>query len=334
MVFVKVRETYDLHTVKNKMSVICIHTPKAQIIKDNFPGLLMQCKAYRPVSCDVAMACASMLPADPLQVGTGEYDVAPEDLFNPILYKTITNVGMSQLEARITALNQSNASGLEANGQTACLDSDGFTNFNDEFLIYYGLLQNSHGWKHANPQSGFQMTGIKPLVHEMLYAFGDNNTENQSNAMAFPNADGTASPITPVSFRGNAKPVPFLNCTSYTSGDADAGFPSGTGGTDNPKNHELSVPAPNIACAVICIPPSRLHELFYRMVVEWTLEFTGIRPMSEVVDWVGLQALGSKSYYRDYDFSQQTKALLGHDSELVVDQQSMASANVDLNKVM
>lgn len=331
MVFVKVRETYDLHTIRNKMSVIGIHTPKEQIIKDNFPGLLMQCKAYRPVKCDVRVACASMQSSDPLQVGTTEGEIAPEDLFNPILYKTITNVGMSQLEARITALSQAGGSSLTADGQTASVESDGFTNFEDEFLIYYGLLQNAHGWKTANPQAGLSMNDIVPLVHEMLYAYGDNfNAQN----MSYPNADGTAGYQVPVSFRGNAKPVPFMNCTAYTSGDADAGFPSGTGGTDNPKNHEIVVPAPNIACAVIVIPPSRLHELYYRMIVEWTLEFTGIRPMSEVVDWVGLQALGSKSYYRDYDFSAQSKALLGHDSEIVPNEQSMASANVELNKVM
>ena len=55
MVFVKVRETYDLHTVKNKMTVIGVHTPKPDIIKKNFPGLLMQCRAYRPVSCDIPL---------------------------------------------------------------------------------------------------------------------------------------------------------------------------------------------------------------------------------------------------------------------------------------
>ena len=336
MVFVKVRETYDLHTIRNKMSVIGIHTPKSQIIKDNFPGLLMQCKAYRPVACSVKMACASMQSSDPLQVGTTEGEIAPEDLFNPILYKTITNVGMSQLEARITALSQT-GTGVTANGQTAVVESDGFTNFEDEFLIYYGLLQNAHGWRTANPQAGLSMEGIVPLVHEMLYSFGDGNpaaVATPAGPLSYPNADGTAGLLQPVTFRGNAKPVPFMNCTAYSSGEADAGFPSGTSGTANPKNHQLDVPAPNIACAVIVIPPSRLHELYYRMIVEWTLEFTGIRPMSEVVDWVGLQTLGSKSYYRDYDFSAQSKALLGHDSEMIPNEQSMASANVDLNKVM
>ena len=99
MVFVKVRETYDLHTVRNKMSVIAIHTPDPKIIKNNFPGLLMQCKSYRPYSCDVKLACASVLPVDPLGVGLAEGDVAPEDMFNPILYSAMSNFGMSQLEA-------------------------------------------------------------------------------------------------------------------------------------------------------------------------------------------------------------------------------------------
>lgn len=77
MVFVKVRETYDLHTLQDKMTVIGIHTPGSTIIKQNYPGLLMQCKGYRPVSCDVKLACASMLPLDPQGIGLEEGDVAP-----------------------------------------------------------------------------------------------------------------------------------------------------------------------------------------------------------------------------------------------------------------
>ena len=104
MVVVKVRETYDLHTTQNKMTVIAIHTPKPDIIKRNYPGLLMQCKMYRPVSADVRVACASVLHLDPLGVGTSPGDVAPEDVFNPILYKAMSNKGMSQLEARINGM--------------------------------------------------------------------------------------------------------------------------------------------------------------------------------------------------------------------------------------
>ena len=172
MVFVKVRETYDLHTVQNKMTIIGIHTPKPDIIKANFPGLLMQCKAYRPVSADVKIACASVLPLDPQGIGLAEGDVAPEDVFNPILYKAISNIGMSQIEARITA-NSLDATGVapvggvDVVGQTADVDVDTATAEVDEFPLYYGLLSNAHGWKTANPQSGLQMTNLRPMVFEI-----------------------------------------------------------------------------------------------------------------------------------------------------------------------
>lgn len=328
MVFVKVRETYDLHTVKNKMSVIAIHTPDSRIIKANFPGLLMQCKAYRPYSCDVRVACASVLPLDPLGVGLAEGDVAPEDLFNPILYKACTNFGMSQIEARVRAMNGQN-SGVDVAGNSAIVNVDNFTDRADEFQIYYGLLSNAHEWKHANPQSGLEMHSLKPLVYEMLYSAGD-------NPLTYPATDGTQATATPVQFRGNSKPMPMINCTSYSSSKCEPGFvvPDGAQSADRIYNHEVDVPSPKIVCGCIIVPPSRLHELFYRMVVEWTLEFSMIRPLSEITDWTGLEKIAGLTHYQNYDYSQ-TKAILTGDSDSILDSDtSLASANVDIKKVM
>lgn len=340
MVFVKVRETYDLKTVKNKMTIIGIHTPKSNIIKANFPGLLMQCKAYRPVSCDVRIACASMLPVDPLGVGQSEGDIAPEDLFNPILYKAITNVGMSQIEAAITYLNVNQSGSNEVNGPSAGVDVNSVTTDNDEFDTYYGLLANSHGWKHANPQQGLQMTGLKPLVFEMLYNVGDNNAiEGTSyNATGYPAPNNAGNRVMPnaVGFRGNAKPMPFINCTAYSvtnaaqgTGVAEAGFK----GTGMPINAETDVPAPCVVCGCIIVPPSRLHELFYRMVVEWTLEFTGIRPLGEITNWAGLRTIAGVTHYKNYDYSNTSKALGVEKTNLSSDTDCV-SANVEIEKVM
>ena len=245
MVFVKVRETYDLHTVKNKMSVIAIHTPDSKIIKANFPGLLMQCKAYRPYSCDVRVACASVLPVDPLGVGLAEGDVAPEDLFNPILYKACSNFGMSQIEARIASY-PNNVDASDVNGNSAVVDVDSLTNLTDEFKVYYGLLSNAHQWKHANPQAGLEMKGLKPLVYEMLYSVGDNTAaQNQSSNASMPNQDGSLGVVSGWSFKGNSKPMPMINTSAYSSASQTNPFtPSGTSVPDLPNNHELTVPAP------------------------------------------------------------------------------------------
>lgn len=334
MVFVKVRETYDLHTVKNKMSVIAIHTPDSKIIKANFPGLLMQCKAYRPHSCDVKLACASVLPVDPLGVGLAEGDVAPEDLFNPILYKACSNFGMSQIEARINKMATGAVVGLgDVRGNAASVDVAGFTDRTDEFEIYYGLLSNAHEWKHANPQSGLEMTGLKPLVYEMLYSVGDNVLGNPSVAAA-PGTDGTTpSNISVQSFRGNSKPMPMINTTAYTSASSRPGFVVG-GSPDLPDNHEIDVPAPKIVCGCIIVPPSRLHELFYRMVVEWTLEFSMIRPISEITDWTGLERMAGITHYQNYDYESTKKALTGDSDSILESDTSLATANVEIKKVM
>ena len=337
MVFVKVRETYDLHTVQNKMTVIGVHTPKPEILKRNYPGLLMQCRFYRPVSADVRLACASVEPLDPLGVGVSDGDVAPEDMFNPILYKAVSNFGMSQLEARINAMVTDPVSaGVDIDGQTAIVDVDSVTPEANEFDIYYGLLSNTHDWKHAAPQSGLVMNGLKPLVYEMLYNVGDNSFGGASyNA---PNNYGTVSTFTATSIRGNAKPMPFINCTAYTRDEAKT--PTGVSTPGFPDdgtlvyNAETYVPYLKAFCGVLVIPPSRLHSLYFRCVIEWTIEFSSIRPISEISDWSSLARAGTYSHYQNYSYETTKEALTGSSDSVMDSDSCMISANVDVNKVM
>lgn len=331
MVFVKVRETYDVQTARNKMTVIGIHTPKAEIIKQNFPGLLMQCKTYRPYSCDVVVACASVLPLDPQGVGLAEGDVAPEDVFNPFLYKAMTNQGMSQLEKRISYLRGSPDN--EINGSSSFVDVDSLTTEADEFDLYYGLLSNSHGWKTAMPQNGLMMKGLTPLVYEVLASDGENQNTTSlagNNGLA-PSADGeTATPMAPYYFRGNAKRMPMINTTTYGVTRTPSGF------SDSPANHEGTsagtIPCPRVMCGCIIIPPSRLHELFFRMTVEWTLQFSSIRPVGEIAMWSDVAWLGQQTHYKNYDYSVSSKAL-GIESELTNDT-ALVDTNVSIKKVM
>lgn len=345
MVFVKVRETYDLHTVRNKMTVISVHTPKPTIIARNYPGLLLQCRAYRPVSADVRVACASMMPLDPQGVGTAEGDVAPEDVFNPILYKAMSNKGMSQLEARINYLN-STGSGADVSGDTSRIDVDSFTSYADEFNIYYGLLANTHDWKHANPQAGLSMSDLRPLVYERLYNVGDDpgasagigaDVSGNSGMYNYPSADGSEhGQVTKAGITGAAKPLPFMNCLAYTTtGQNNPLKPSAEGDTlQLPSVHAQSVPWVNCVVAALVIPPSRLHELFFRMVVEWTIEFSQVRPLSEVTSWVGLGLAGEQSHFQNYDYSATKEALTGDSSTILDKDTTMVSSNVDVNKVM
>lgn len=340
MVFVKVREVYDLHTVQNKMTVIGIHTPKPDIIKANFPGLLMQCKAYRPYSCDVRVACASTLPLDPAGVGLTEGEVAPEDLFNPILYKAMSNVGMSQLEARIFALATQKlplTQPVDVDGPSAMVDVDNTTDFTDEFPVYYGLLANAHGWRTADPQAGLAMKDLKPLVYEVLQNIPDNGPMSETNTIQLPGVPGSDGGLMARPYaqgiRGSAKPLPFINCTSYNGTNiVSPGFQVGAD-PNFIRNAETDVPWVNCVVAAILVPPSRLHELYYRMVVEWTIEFTAVRPIGEITNWNGLGAIGNISHYQNYSF-ENTKQALGVESEVMDHDQTMVSANVDITKVM
>lgn len=327
MVFVKVRETYDLHTLQNKMTVIGIHTPKQGIIKANYPGLLMQCKQYRPVSCDVRMACASMLPLDPLGIGTTEGDVAPEDVFNPILYKAVSNQSMTQIETLIHLLGGTFAgTPTSTDGQSVIATNDGITS--DDFAIYYGLLSDTHGWKHASPQAGMSMTGLVPLVYEALYNIGQNvpsqnadgteNTNLRAGATGINanNSGATVSIGNPM--RGRPHPIPFMNCTAPIfagSGSTGTLYATDPGFVNMPDNSQQGVPAPRVMCGCIIVPPSRLHQLFFRLVCEWTLEFTGIRPLSDLLAFNGLSVVGALTHYQDYDFGE--SKLLTESTELV-----------------
>lgn len=317
MVFVKVRETYDLHTIRNKMSIIGIHTPSSNIIKRNYPGLLMQCKAYRPVSADVRLACASMMPLDPQGVGTAEGDVAPEDVFNPILYKALSNFGMSQIDNYVGNGNVGNIAGTSPSS----IDYDNDVNFTkddgtslDQFDIYYGLLSQTHHWRHANPQQGLMMSNLNPIVYDLYQTIGDNRsddlgafTSNPNNVNIRYDENGTMSTNTPVTFRGKAHPLPMMNCTTPTVTTLDnelyvnssvAGF-----GATSGENSQIGVPAPKVYVGCIIVPPSRLHQLFYRLVVEWTLEFSMIRPVTDLLTWSGLAAVGDATHYMSYSFA-------------------------------
>lgn len=322
MVFVKVRETYDLKTVRNKMSLIAIHTPDSDIIKKNWPGLIMNTKFYKPVSCDVTVACASTLPLDPQGVGTTEGDVAPEDLFNPILYKACTNESFSLLEARILA-EMENVVGTEIQGQMAKVDADDATPYDSDFSVYYGLLSDSHGWRHAMPQQGLMMRGLKPYVHEVLANFASQSHSSDVNSsVRYPAGNGTETgTVAPRFIRGNSKPMPRIPCTSFAVSitPLHPGF-------DVPVDNAMQV-VPTMRTLVGCIimPPSRLHELFYRMVVEWTLEFTEIRTLSELARYDSLANLGNVTHYQSYDFGE---------SKLVTNEAGLASASCDIDKVM
>lgn len=317
MVFVKIRETYDLHTIRNAMSIIGIHTPKSDIIKRNYPGLLMQCKAWRPVSCDVRLACASMMPLDVQSVGIAEGDVAPEDVFNPILYKAVSNWSMSQIESFL------HVDTPDKTMPSATLDFHGVSS--DDFGVYYGLLSQTNEWKHANPQAGLSMTGLVPLVYNELHTIGTNNPYGLKG-------DDTIAAISGSTFRGKPERMPWLETTVFSPSEVSTIPEKQKPGFDSSVdlqvlNAQTGSVAPTVFCGIVIVPPSRLHQLFYRMVVEWTLEFSQIRPLGQITSLGGLSHLAAMTHYMTYDFS--NSKLTDNSVDLV-----STSEGMDIKKVM
>lgn len=314
MVRVSVSETYDLSTQTNKMSLIGIHTPDKMLIQKTYPGLCMNSKYCRILSQDVVIACASLEPADPLQIGTAAGSIAPEDMFNPILYKAVSNASMSQIEARMQGLSQSLTNTID--GHQAVVDNDEVALVADEFPVYYALLSNRDGFRAANPQQGFSMTGLVPLVFERLDNAGVSLTSDATQLAgnnAFPvigkDANGGIDVVSKsiYSMRGNAKPMPRFPTTILTGVDnssaaAGTNFMYNGMGNGLPANYQINMPdIPVCYTACIIVPPSRLHKLYYRLLVRTHIEFSEVRPITEIAGFGALAAnYYPDVYYNDY----------------------------------
>lgn len=297
MVTVAISETYDLKTTTNKMSVLCIHTPDPAILKNAYPGLHVNYKFFKFEKCDVKIACASMLPADPLQVGTELGEIAPEDMFNPILYKAVSTEGMSNLEKRLAAMANGDIGGNDIDGQSIVGSTDFFSNGGTDFQRYYALLSNPAGWKMANPQAGLRMDGLYPLVYETW--------NNIGGPAEYPVVDGTGvEQTTPgqmsvKTFRGSAHRMPRVPTTVYTGTQVTAGLAGLVAGNAQSDLPDL----PTIPVACIIMPPSKLHSLYYRMVIRWYVTYSEVRPLSDVSSFEGLAYISGTTYDSDYTYA-------------------------------
>ena len=318
MVVVRVSETYDLSTKIGKMGLVGIHTPTGDLISRMWPGLILQHKKFRFVECDVAMACASMLPADPLQIGVEAGAIAPQDMFNPILYKAVSNESMNQFQAWLNIVNQTaGLTGAFNQGSVVDVNDPSFVGEDgtaelDQFSMYYALLADSDGWRKAMPQAGLEMRGLYPLVFQVVSQFGSGPENSSSDADAnisvpsltvgaddhSPTSKVTAatSSVTNRTMRGPSMRMPAIDTTYFVSmsmTDTDIA-PAGI-------NVDTSLDkVPPAYVGMIVLPPAKLNQLYYRLKVTWTIEFTGLRSSVDVSNWVNLERIGKLAYGTDY----------------------------------
>lgn len=284
MVQVKITETYDLSTTVDQLGIIGIHTPSKYGVNDLYPGLLQNYRKVRLVSCDVTIACASMLPADPLQIGTEAGSIAPQDMFNPILYTAVSNDYFNTIQNRIMA-----GADVTAYGSVCKADP----NVDDDFKVYYSLLADSDGWRKAMPQSGLTMTGLYPIVFEVLNSIGSPSPISNATELYRYHATGddlnsdeivTATGDGAI-FRGASKRMPAIPIHKFP-GDNGAGV------------NGVWFPTTYVACIVM--PPAKMHKLYYRMAVTWTIEFIDVIPVTEYATGTFLEGFGDHCYASDY----------------------------------
>lgn len=317
---VRISETYDLSTQVNKMGLVAIHTPDTTAITRRWGGLLANHKYMKMVSCDVTMACASMLPADPLQVGLETGEIAPQDMFNPILYTAVSNDSFNNIINRIMYL--SGYSDVANQGSSVvAINSPDFAQENpkgtapkvidvDNFDIYYSLLSQNGTWKKSMPQSGLSMKGLYPVVYSLVNTVGNqgmhadggpwpadfNNVWSENvtlqNNMPEITRQGVGIGMT---LRGNSMRMPAIPTWGMR--------PQGASGTLNPGTLDaMGEPTeiPRCYVAAIIMPPAKLNKLYYRMRVTWTIEFIAPRPYDEIIQYYDFEKIAQKSYGTDY----------------------------------
>lgn len=350
MVQVRISETYDLSTKINKMGIVGIHTPTGGLIDKMWSGLVLQYRKFRFVKCDVAMACASMLPADPLQVGVEAGTIAPQDMFNPILYRAVSNDSMNNILSFLrNAEAVSGVSKAYDKGSIVSINdaqfafADGATTDADQFSMYYSMLADTNGWRKAMPQSGLAMNGLYPLVYQVVSQYGINGPggyldSNSTEAQVFgPSAvavggdppstaplskDGVVAGTFSQNLRGRAMRMPSINTVVYT--------PQADVEDDVVPNERAFVQSntgqvPPAYVGLIVLPPAKLNQLYYRLKVTWTIEFSDLRALSDIMSWASMYYAGQDAYGTDY--AEQSTAMTAKTS--MVD-----TSGADINKIM
>lgn len=340
MVTVSISETYDLHTQVNKMSIIGIHTPKKDLIQKTYPGLCMNYKYCRIKSVDVALSTAQQLPLGVDQIGLDANQIRPQDMMNPILYKAVSNDSWSTLEYRIKGLiDQGRRTGSSytappISGDMVDVENDGATGIADEHGVYYALLSNRDGFRVAHPQSGLRMKGLRPIVFQKLFSDAVNTIGGTTNYVSGDtqfgieqNSDNTMSMVSLTNgssvMRGRAVPMPRFNTTYLTGISPGVSYPGGGSaspnsnwqyngmGNGNPANFQIQMPdLPPVMLGAIVLPPvtATTGILYYRMVTRCWIEFTDVRPITDVTSFADMNSDYYPSVYHS-DYAEQSKSM-------------------------
>lgn len=329
MVFVKVSETYDLSTKVGKIGIVGIHTPRGSLFTRMWGGLIGQHKKFRFASCDVTMACASMLPADPLQIGLEAGAIAPQDMFNPILYKAVSNESMNRLVQFMYAQYKASPLGDSSLMKGSVIDINDVEAFGDtsspadQLAMYYALLADDDGWRKAMPQAGLQMKGLFPLVYQMVSAYGfnyantsatemDNDISKYGEQVTLPNGSANTAAVysgsgtTP--FKGPSMRMPWMPTKILAETPRKFVQTTADGKEINDTMEQVVGDFPPCYVACMVLPPATLNQLYYRLKVTWTIELADLIPLTATMNWNDMASVGAIAYGTDYALQSEATA--------------------------
>lgn len=291
---IKICETYDLNTVVDKLSVLAIRTPDYNTIKRyiSLDGLSNWAK-MKFDRCTFRIACASQLPVDPLGVGFEPGQVAPQDVINPMLFKTVTGESFNTIIQAVTSAPPAPNSDLIFDDETGSLREMKLTsiNGNDATQLYYKFLADP-SFRKVHPQSGMVAENLLPFVREVYSQFEigtipGGNLDNSGNYFI------ATSPSSPTESSGS-NPSISVRPNLIAGGGRDVGMSIGNSIVKNPFMSGRAVPMPSfptvnpqsgdlvalpkayVGC--LLMPPAKMQSLYYRCIVEWDISLYGFVP--------------------------------------------------------
>lgn len=276
-----INETYDLNTSVDKLTLLAVRTPTIDIVKKYVN--LQNWRKVRFNRCSFRLACVSQLPVDPLGVGTEVGQISPQELVNPILFKTVTGESLGGLLDAIY--------GTGATHQGYSLKELKVSNVNGDennaLTTYYSLLADD-SFRQSHPQVGLTATGMIPLVRNVL--------------STMPLGQSQGNPIVADSYDtggvGQNDAVPSFDSTT---GNVTGAYAGGARQASNAQmlisGHTVPLPAFDIApigagvyasgstvrwpfsyvCACV-MPPAIQKSLYFRCIVSWSVSLLEFAP--------------------------------------------------------
>lgn len=313
-----IHETYDLNTKVDAVTLLAIRTPSYDTVAKyvdirNWSKIKFNRASFR-------LACVSQLPVDPLGVGFEAGQIAPQELVNPMLFKTVTGESLGNILDVIYGNNNAtqddgdSLKALESKEVVVTALNSSEPSFSTSPLDMYYVLLGDDSFRQAHPQAGLTANNLIPLVREMYTTMplgvtptgkvgqpGENTTNNNYQVPLFDDETGRIWAnwgdvgLTGAQGRiisGATRPMPAI--------DTLAGS----------KLNNAVQSWPMAYCAVCVMPPAIQKSLYYRCIVSWNITLSGFVPNFRLNAYVGTERAHIYKNWMDVPVDSNTAAAM------------------------